>query len=329
MTATSFPRQSDTEKKPLVILSGPTAAGKTELSIALAKKIGGAIISADSMQVYKGFDIGTAKIKQEEMQGIPHYLIDILDPEEKFSVYEFQTRARAAMDEIYAEGKVPIIVGGTGFYIQSVLYDINFTEEETDKSYRRMLEEKAEREGAEALHRMLEEVDPAASAQIHANNIKRTIRALEYHHETGGRISVHNEAQRQRISPYRFAYFVLNRDRATLYARINRRVEQMMEEGLLEEVTGLLGSGVRPESLAMQGLGYKEIVQYLKGACTREEAVNRIKTGTRHFAKRQLTWFRREKEVQWLHYEDFPDPDAMLEEMLRILKERGVTGESM
>lgn len=324
MTAAFFPWQSDTEKKPLVILSGPTAAGKTELSIALAKRIGGAIISADSMQVYKGFDIGTAKIKKEEMQGVAHYLIDILDPEEEFSVYEFKTRAGAAMEEICAEGKIPIIVGGTGFYIQSVLYDIGFTEEETDKVYRRMLEEKAEKEGAEVLHRMLEEVDPAASEQIHANNIKRTIRALEYHHETGGRISEHNEAQKQRISPYRFAYFVLNRDRAALYGRINRRVELMMEEGLLEEVKGLIGRGVRPESLAMQGLGYKEIVQYLQGGCTLEEAVNKIKTGTRHFAKRQLTWFRREKEVQWMQYEDFPDPDAMLKEMLRILQERGV-----
>lgn len=312
-------------RKKLIILSGPTAAGKTDLSIALAKAIDGEIISADSMQVYRGFDIGTAKIRPEEMEGIPHYLIDILGPEEDFSVFEFQRRAKECMEQIRQNGHIPIIVGGTGFYIQSVLYDIDFTQEETDRAYRRMLEEKAEKEGAEAVHRLLEEADPSAAAQIHANNIKRTIRALEFYHETGERISEHNEEQKARSSPYRFAYFVLNRERKTLYERINLRVDEMLREGLEEEVKGLLDSGISPDSLAMQGLGYKEMVQYLQGDCDLDRAVYNIKIGTRHFAKRQLTWFRREKEVFWLNYEDFDnDKEAMLSCMLSELKKRGI-----
>lgn len=317
--------KTTSKERPLVIISGPTAAGKTDLSIALAKEIGGEIISADSMQVYRNFDIGTAKVRPEETEGIPHYLIDILDPDEEFNVFEFKTRALEAMDEIYQNGHIPIIVGGTGFYVQSVLYDIDFTEEETDKSYRRMLEEKAEKEGSDVLHRMLEEVDPKAAEQIHANNIKRTIRALEFYHETGSPISEHNEEQRQKESPYRFAYFVLNRERSLLYERINLRVDQMMEEGLLEEVKGLIDSGVSPDSLAMQGLGYKEIAQYLEGGCDLEKAVYNIKIGTRHFAKRQLTWFRREHDVIWMNYEDYQnDKDAMLKAMIKVLKERAV-----
>lgn len=313
------------DKKPLIILSGPTAAGKTDLSISLAKTIGGEIISADSMQVYKGFYIGTAKISREEMQDVPHYLIDILEADEEFNVYEFQKRTLSALETIYRNGNIPIIVGGTGFYIQSILYDIAFTEEETDKTYRRSLEVLAEKEGPEAVHKLLEEADPKAAAQIHANNIKRTIRALEFFRETGQKISEHNEEQRQKISPYNFAYFVLNRDRQILYERINLRVDQMMEEGLLEEVRTLLESGVSPNSLAMQGLGYKEIVDYLQERCSLEEAVYNIKIGTRHFAKRQLTWFRREKDVLWLNYEDFEnDKAAMLAYMIKILSEKGI-----
>ena len=312
-------------KKPLVIISGPTAAGKTALSISLAKAIGGEIISADSMQVYRGFDIGSAKIRPEEMDGIPHHLIDILDAEEEFNVFEFQLRTKAAMEEIYASGHIPVIVGGTGFYIQSVLYDIDFTQEETDKAYRRMLEEKAQTEGAEAVHKMLEEVDPKAASLIHANNIKRTIRALEFYHETGSRISEHNEEQRRRLSPYRSAYFVLNRDRSVLYQRINERVDQMIEQGLVEEVKGLLDSGVSKDALAMQGLGYKEVAEYLSGECSLDRAVYKIKIGTRHFAKRQITWFKREKDVIWMNYEDYDnDQESMLQAMLKILEEKQI-----
>lgn len=313
------------DKLPLVIISGPTAAGKTDLSIALAKAIGGEIISADSMQVYKRFDIGTAKIRPEEMDGVMHYLIDIFEPDQEFNVFVFQKLALEAMEQIYQNGHIPIIVGGTGFYIQSVLYDIDFTEEETDKDYRHMLEEKAKSEGAEVLHAMLQEVDPEAAEQIHANNIKRTIRALEYYHETGSRISEHNEEQRKRSSPYNYVYFVLNRERKTLYERINQRVDQMIEEGLENEVKELLSSGVSSESLAMQGLGYKEMVEYLEGKCDLEKAIYNIKIGTRHFAKRQLTWFRRERDVQWMNYEEFEnDKTKILEEMIRQLKEASI-----
>lgn len=313
------------DKLPLIIISGPTAAGKTDLSIALAKAIGGEIISADSMQVYKRFDIGTAKIRPEEMDGVMHYLIDIFEPDQEFNVFVFQKLALEAMEQIYQNGHIPIIVGGTGFYIQSVLYDIDFTEEETDKDYRHMLEEKAKSEGAEVLHAMLQEVDPEAAEQIHANNIKRTIRALEYYHETGSRISEHNEEQRKRSSPYNYVYFVLNRERKTLYERINQRVDQMIEEGLENEVKELLSSGVSSESLAMQGLGYKEMVEYLEGKCDLEKAIYNIKIGTRHFAKRQLTWFRRERDVQWMNYEEFEnDKTKILEEMIRQLKEASI-----
>jgi len=313
------------DKLPLIIISGPTAAGKTDLSIALAKAIGGEIISADSMQVYKRFDIGTAKIRPEEMDGVKHYLIDIFEPDQEFNVFVFQKLALKAMEQIYQNGHIPIIVGGTGFYIQSVLNDIDFTEEETDKDYRHMLEEKANSEGAEVLHAMLQEVDPEAAEQIHANNIKRTIRALEYYHETGFRISEHNDEQRKRTSPYNFVYFVLNRERKTLYERINLRVDQMIEEGLVQEVKELLSSGVSSDSLAMQGLGYKEMAEYLEGKCDLEKAIYNIKIGTRHFAKRQLTWFRRERDVQWMNYEDFGnDKTKMLEEMIRRLKEASI-----
>ena len=313
------------DKKPLVIISGPTAAGKTDLSIALAKAIGGEIISADSMQVYKRFDIGTAKIRPEEMEGVKHYLIDIFEPDQEFNVFVFKQLALEAMEQIYHNGHIPIIVGGTGFYIQSVLYDIDFTEEETDKDYRHMLEEKAKIDGADALHAMLQEVDPDAAEQIHANNIKRTIRALEYYHETGFRISEHNEEQRRRSSPYYFVYFVLNRDRKTIYERINLRVDQMIEEGLEQEVKDLLDSGVSSESLAMQGLGYKEMVEYLEGKCDLDKAIYNIKIGTRHFAKRQLTWFRRERDIQWMNYEDFGNDKAkMLDEMISRIKEASI-----
>ena len=312
------------KKPPLIILSGATAVGKTDLSIRLAKKIDGDIISADSMQVYKGFDIGTAKIRKEEMQGVRHYLIDELEPDEEFSVFEFQKRALAHIRHILEQGRIPIIAGGTGFYIQSVLYEIEFTSSETDTQYRTELEQLAREQGAQALHRLLEQADPEAAQQIHANNIKRTIRALEYHRETGQRISLHNEMQRSRQPAFNAAYFVLNRDRSVIYNRIDQRVDIMLKEGLVQEVRSLLERGVSPDSLAMQGLGYKEIVRYLNGELTCEEAADLIKKSTRHFAKRQLTWFRREKDVIWMNYEDYPSEDAMLAEMIKILKERNI-----
>jgi tRNA dimethylallyltransferase len=289
------------QQKPMIILTGPTAVGKSALSVELAKKINGAVISADSMQVYRHMDIGSAKITPEEMQGVTHYMIDELEPDEEFHVVRFVTMAKEYLKEIYADGKIPIIAGGTGFYIQALLYDIDFTEQQCDETYRRQLEDLAREHGAEYLHGILREVDPASAEAIHANNIKRVIRALEFYHLSGKKISEHNETERQKQSPYNFAYFVLTDERAKLYERIDRRVNAMIEAGLVEEVKKLKSMGCSREMVSMQGLGYKEILAYLDGGCTLEEAVYIIKRETRHFAKRQLTWFKRDEEITWFH----------------------------
>ncbi len=312
-------------KKPLIILTGPTAVGKTALSIKLAKAIQGEIISADSMQVYRGMDIGSAKVTTEEMDGVPHYLIDVLDPDEEFNVVVFQKLAREAMEKIYANGHIPIIAGGTGFYIQAILNEIAFTETETDDSYRKQLEQQAQEYGAQWLHDQLKEVDPQAAVDIHPNNVKRVIRALEFYKETGTKISEHNEAERQKQSPYNFAYFVLNMDRQKLYERIELRIDQMLEQGLIEEVRQLQEKGCHAGMVSMQGLGYKEILAYLQGECTLEEAIYILKRDTRHFAKRQLTWFRREREVCWIEKEAYGlKEEKMLDAMLQILKEKEI-----
>lgn len=314
--------------KPLVILAGPTAVGKTDLSIRLAKQINGAIISADSMQVYKDMDIGSAKVMPEEMQGVPHYLIDCLEPSEPFHIVRFQQMAKEALAEIYAKGQIPIVAGGTGFYIQALLYDIDFSNQDCDEAYRQELSKFAKEHGNEALHEKLKDIDPVSYETIHANNSKRVIRALEFYHITGKPISAHNEEEHQKSSPYNFAYFVLTDDRKTLYGRIDRRVDLMMEKGLVEEVRALYDKGYRRNMVSMQGLGYKEILDYLEGKCTLEEAVYVIKRETRHFAKRQLTWFRRERDVIWLNRPDFAGGDpAILEKMLTVLKEKGIIHE--
>lgn len=310
-------------KKPLIILTGPTAVGKTKASIGLAKALNGEIISADSMQVYKYMDIGSAKIRPEEMQGIRHYLVDELEPDEEFHVVRFQQMAKAAMEEIYAKGKIPIVVGGTGFYIQALLYDIDFTENDEDTAYREELEQIAEEKGAEYLHEMLREVDSESAESIHANNVKRVIRALEFHKLTGQKISEHNEKERAKESPYDFCYFVLNDDRQLLYNRIDLRIDQMLEDGLLEEVKVLKEKGYTKDMVSMQGLGYKEILDYLNGECTLEEAIYILKRDTRHFAKRQLTWFRRERDVIWVDKNNYDhDEQKILEVMLSYVKER-------
>ena len=314
-------------KKPLIVLTGPTAVGKTSLSISLAKAVNGEIISADSMQVYKGMDIGSAKIRKEEMQGVTHYLVDILEPEEEFHIVKFQELAKAAMEEIYAKGKIPILVGGTGFYIQAVTRDIDFTQAEQETSYREELEQLAKEKGTEYLHEKLREVDPKSAENIHANNVKRVIRALEFYHQNGTPISEHNEEQKQQTSPYNLAYFVLIAPREILYERIDRRVDQMMEEELLEEVKSLRERGCHRGMVSMQGLGYKEILAYLEGEYPLEEAVRILKRDTRHFAKRQLTWFRREQDVIWVDKEQFHWNEAeILEYMMSVLKERDLLG---
>lgn len=305
-------------KKKLIVLTGPTAVGKTKLSIALAKAVNGSIISADSMQVYKYMDVGSAKIMPNEMDGVKHYLVDCMSPqdEEGFNVSRFQKMAKEAMAEIYAEGKVPILVGGTGFYIQSVVYDIDFTENDADTSYREMLECLANEKGAEYVHDLLRQVDPQAATEIHFNNVKRVIRALEFFQKTGTPISEHNQTEREKETPYHLSYFVLNDDRAKLYERINERVDKMIEDGLVDEVKKLLSMGCTRDMVSMQGLGYKEIIDYLQGEISLEEAIYIIKRDTRHFAKRQLTWFRREKDVQWIHKSEFANEEEILQYML-------------
>lgn len=312
-------------KKPLIILTGPTAVGKTKASIGLAKAVGGEIISADSMQVYKKMNIGSAKIMPEEMDGVRHHLIDILEPQEAFDVVRFQTLAKQAMQGIYERGHIPVIVGGTGFYIQSVLYDIDFSETTADETFRREMEQIAQMQGAQVLHDRLREVDADSAEAIPAGNVKRVIRALEFYRQTGTPISAHNAAQRQKASPYQFAYFVLSDERANLYARIDARVDQMVRDGLLEEVRALAADGCTKEMVSMQGLGYKELLAYLDGAYTLEEAVERIKRDTRHFAKRQLTWFRRERDVVWIEKQKYAyDEEKILQAMLACLREKKI-----
>lgn len=310
-------------KKPIIILTGPTAVGKTKASIGLAKALNGEIISADSMQVYKYMDIGSAKIRPEEMQGVKHYLVDVLDPEDEFHVVRFQQMAKQAMEEIYAKGKIPIVVGGTGFYIQALLYDIDFTESNEDTAYRDELEHLASEKGADYLHEMLREVDSASAETIHANNVKRVIRALEFYKLTGQKISEHNEKERAKESPYDFCYFVLNDDRKLLYDKIDQRIDLMLKEGLLEEVEALRQKGYTKDMVSMQGLGYKEILDYLNGECTLEEAIYILKRDTRHFAKRQLTWFRRERDVIWINKNEYHhDEEKILDVMLSYVRER-------
>lgn len=310
-------------KKPLIILTGPTAVGKTKASINLAKAIGGEIISADSMQVYRHMDIGSAKITPEEMQGVKHYLIDVLEPDEEFHVVKFQQLAKAAMEEIYAKGKIPIVVGGTGFYIQALLYDIDFTESNEDTTYRHELEQIADTKGAEYLHGMLKAVDEKSAQNIHANNVKRVIRALEFFKQTGQKISEHNEKEREKSSPYAFCYFVLNDIREQLYKRIELRIDEMMKDGLVAEVSALKEKGYTREMTSMQGLGYKEILDYLNGVISLDEAVYILKRDTRHFAKRQITWFKREKDVIWVNKNEFDyDEEKILTFLLEKIKER-------
>lgn len=301
------------KKKPLIILTGPTAVGKTELSIALANKIGGEIISADSMQVYKYMDIGTAKIMPDEMDGVKHYFIDELEPGEEFNVTVFKRKCDEYIDEIYRHGKIPIIVGGTGFYIQAVLYDIDFTKTDADDSFRKKLQKYADEFGNEALHEKLKKVDEKSAGQIHPNNVKRVIRALEYFEQTGERISEHNEEQHQNESPYDFRYYVLRLPREVLYERINRRVDIMREKGLTQEVKKLIDMGCTKDMVSMQGIGYRQIIDALEGRCSIDEAYDKIKLDTRHFAKRQFTWFNREKAVTWIDKDKFKDEHELLE----------------
>ena len=291
------------DKRKLIVIGGPTAAGKTSSSIALAREIGGEIISCDSMQVYRMMDIGSAKIRQSEMQGIPHHLVDVLDPKERFDVTVFQRLAKEAIEAICERGKIPIMVGGTGFYLQAVLYDVDFTETREDALLRESLYRYAKEYGAEALHERLFSVDPESAEAIPAGNVKRVARAIEFYELSGQKISEHNDRERKKEPPYDYRFFVLNLDREKLYRRIDERVDSMMESGLLSEVERLKEYGCTRDMTSMQGLGYKQLFAYLEGETTLDEAVGRIKRETRHFAKRQITWFKREPRAEWIDIE--------------------------
>ncbi|MFC3882302.1 tRNA (adenosine(37)-N6)-dimethylallyltransferase MiaA [Bacillus songklensis] len=290
------------EKQKLVVLIGPTAVGKTKLSIMLAKALNAEIISGDSMQIYRGMDIGTAKITKEEMEGVPHHLIDIKDPEESFSAAEFQQLVREKIKEISARGRMPMIVGGTGLYIQSVIYDYEFNEIESRSHIRERLEKEAEEQGIDILYNRLKEIDPVSAEKIHINNKRRVIRALEVYEITGKPFSEHIAAQEQ-VLLYDVALVGLTMDRDKLYARINERVDIMMEKGLLEEVTRLYEAGIR-DTQSIQAIGYKEIYEFLENRLTLEEAIEQLKQNSRRYAKRQLTWFRNKMPVQWFDLTD-------------------------
>ena len=298
---------SNTGKTPLLIVAGPTASGKSAAAVELALRMNGEVISADSVQVYRGMDIGSAKVTPEEMRGVPHHLIDCVSPFENWNVVRFQEEARRSAREIFSRGRLPILCGGTGFYIQALLYDIDFTQMEENTPLRTYLAGIAQSQGPEALHALLKEKDPASAEAIHPNNVKRVIRALEFVTESGDSIAAHNLEQRERPSAYRSAFFVLTMERQKLYARIDRRVDLMMEKGLLEEVVRLRNMGVPGDSTAMQGIGYRQIFGFLEGKYGLDEAVRLIKRDTRHFAKRQLTWFRRERDVIWVDTDRFSD----------------------
>ena len=303
-------------KDKLIILAGPTASGKTSVSIDLAKRIGGEIISADSMQVYRGMDVGTAKIKADEMQGVKHYLINVLDPTEDFNIVKFQDMVKYSIEEIRQNGHIPILVGGTGFYIQSVIYDIDFDTQDDNGDIRKALEEEYDKMGADFMYEKLKKIDSVSAENIHKNNKKRIIRAIEYFLINNALISAHNESQRKKDSPYDFRFFVLNPPRDILYDRINQRVDKMVEEGLVEEVKGLKNAGLSIENISMQGIGYKEILEYLDGEITLDEAIDNIKQNTRHMAKRQVTWFKREKDVIYINPFEFENNEKIVDYMV-------------
>lgn len=301
------------KKQPLLIIAGPTASGKTALSVELAKRLNGEIISADSMQVYRGMDIGTAKVTPEEMQGVPHHLIDILEPHEEWNVMEFCRLAAEKIDEIASRGRLPILAGGTGFYIHALAYGAEF-EEETKSKVREQLEKRSD----EDLYAYLQQVDPASCETIHMNNRKRVIRALEYYEQTGNRMSELNARLKEKEAVYDLCFLVLDLDRAVLYERIDRRVDIMLEQGLVDEVRRLRDAGYHREMVSMKGLGYKEILAYLDGEISLEEAVYVLKRDTRHFAKRQLTWMRREKDVTFLEREPV---ETLVDRAEKVVKE--------
>ena len=287
------------QKEKVIVICGPTASGKTALSIELAKKINGKIISCDSMQIYKDMNIGTAKPTKEEMQGIKHYLLDFVSPDERYSVADFKRDSKKAIKEIIAKGKTPIIVGGTGLYLDSLIYEIEYKDIKFDEEYRKKLEERVEKEGLNELYKEAKKIDPIAIEKISENDKKRILRILEIYNATGKNKTQQEIESRKKEVEYDYKVYALNWDREKLYDRINRRVDIMIEQGLVEEVKEILNK-YKKFPTAMQGLGYKEVVEYLEGKCSKEEMIEKIKMETRRYAKRQLTWFRKNKQTVWL-----------------------------
>lgn len=300
-------------KPKVIVICGPTASGKTSLSIELAKQINGEIISADSMQIYKDMDIGTAKPSTEEMQGIKHYLLDFVPPEERYSVAQYKIDAKKAIKEILEKGKVPIIVGGTGLYVDSLIYEIEYNDIKLDEEYRKKLEEIVKKQGLEVLYKKAQEIDPQAMQKISANDKKRIMRVIEIYKATGKTKTEQEIESRKKEVKYDYKIFAINMDREKLYERINIRVDRMIENGLIEEVENLQKK-YNHFPTAMQGLGYKEVIEYLQSQITREEMIEKIKQESRRYAKRQLTWFRKNKQTIWI------DGLANLEDNINIIE---------
>ncbi len=308
-------------KRELIVIVGATATGKTDASIELAKKINGEIISADSMLVYKDMNIGTAKPTKDEMSVVKHYMIDEFNPDDKFSIALFKSKVDEYINLITSKGKIPILVGGTGFYVNSILYNTEFTEEDDDKEYRLYLENLLEIKGKDYLYNMLKEVDEKSANKIHINNTKKVIRALEFYEKTKIPISQHNELEKKKQPYYNSKVFIFNRDREIIYERINKRVDTMIKNGLVEEVTELLNKGYTKNLTSMQGIGYKEIIQYLEGECSLNFAIDEIKKNTRRFAKRQITWFKHQINGVWIDLEKFNDMESLINYLVKTIEE--------
>lgn len=306
----------------LFILAGPTAVGKTEISIKLAKELNGEIISCDSMQIYKEMDIGSAKITEEEMNGVPHYLIDILSPKEEFSVAAFKEKSETIIKDINSREKLPMVVGGTGLYINSLIFNYSFGDTNKDEEYRETLTKIAEEKGKEYVHNMLKDIDIESYNKLYPNDLKRVIRALEIYKVTNKTMSEYLKEQNIYDIPYNVYYYVLNMDREKLYERINKRVDIMMEKGLLEEVKALKEKGYTKDMQSMKGIGYKELLSYLEGEISLERAVEMIKQFSRNYAKRQLTWFRKDKRVTWINKDEFKNDEEIIEFIKKDFKEK-------
>ena len=307
-------------RKQIVVVCGPTAVGKTKFAIEIARAIGGEIVSADSMQLYRFMNIGSAKPTKEEMERCPHHLVDCIDPREPFSVARFRDMAKEAIEQLFRQGKIPVISGGTGLYVNSLIYDMDFSAPPGDGTRRQELYELAEKEGSDAVHAILKQEDPEAAARIHPNNLKKVVRAIESA-ESGCKVPSFSQSFHP-TADYEVLLVGLTRERGELYDRINQRVDLMIEEGLVEEVRGLLQMGLTEEDISMKGIGYKELISYFSGNCSMEDAILKMKQNTRHLAKRQLTWFRRYSELQWFSVSDYPDDESCIEEIISWLKKQ-------